>query len=128
MCNFDERVEFALRLDDDEVWIPLAVIFNSDDGTLHPIENLVIRDYSVDSLNQIAVDKSILATNVSLTLCDFERVPESIQFRWLQSSSYQAGVGLQDLWGLDNLKISYMQSSGGEVVLLSDSFDDEQLK
>ena len=135
-CNtvteFNEGVEFALRLDDEEVWIPLAVIFHnsghSNGITLGNLTNLVIRGYSLDPRNEILGDKSVQNVNVSLELCDFEREPESIQFRWLQTSRFVGRNELRDLWGLDDLWISYVEESGEERVLLSDSFDSEELK
>ena len=67
--------------------------------------------------------------NVSLRLCDFEMKPRSIQLRWLQTSQF-GGVGvLRDVWGIDDLVVSaYTQDSMEDTLLLSDSFDEENLK
>ncbi len=129
VTNFNEGVEFALRLDNDEVWIPLAVIFRvtgeSNGITLGNLSNLVIRDYPVDPQNQ---NESVPIFNVSLRLCDFERESNFIQFRWLQTSRFGRATKFRDLWGLDDVRISYVQESGEEDVILSESFDSEQLK
>ena len=132
VTNFNEGVEFAVRFNDNETWIPLAVIFRDHDDsngiTLGNLSNLVIREYPVNSQNQILVNQSVPVMNISLVLCDFEREPESVQFRWLQTSRFAASNRIRDVWGLDDLQISYVQESGEEALLLSDSFDSDQLK
>lgn len=129
---FDEGVEVGLRLDSEGVWIPLAVIFKDfgRDGvpfTFGDMVDLVIRDYPVDPPNRMMLDEFVPAVNISLGLCGFEREPEFVQLRWLQTAGYAARGRFQKLWGLDDLQISYVHGNS-EVILLSDSFDDQQLK
>ena len=135
-CNtldhFNEGVEFAICLDDEEIWIPLAVVFpNIDNNDRLPLgnpSNLVIRDYPVDPANVIMLSERI-NVNVSLRLCDFEMKPRSIQLRWLQTSQIWATGILKDVWGIDDLEVSaYTQDSMEDTLLLSDSFDEASLK
>ena len=127
--NTDEGVEFALRFDNG-TWIPVTVIYAAGSASrtlpIGNFSNLVIRDYYVD--NQV-MTPNLEDVNVSLTLCNFENAPDWIQFRWLQTTLIsREGVSLRDFWGLDDMRISYIKENGEEVVLLSDSFDDKQLK
>ena len=128
-------MEFAFR-SNNETWIPLTLI-HSDDGSErnHSIsigtkDDLVIRDYRVD--NQVIdsnVTKRRMNVNISLEVCNFKEAPAFVQFRWLQTSRVNPNkpYRIRDIWGLDDMKISYVEENK-TVVLVSDSFEDEQLK
>ena len=68
-------------------------------------------------------------TGISLELCNFEDDFETIQFRWLQTSRFRGDlVHPKDVWSLDNVNISFIDSRGEETILLEDSFNSDQLK
>ena len=132
ITSFNEGVEFGIRLAEEEEWIPLAVIYRNngppaDNITLGNMPNLIIRDYFVSPQNTIESSVSDPIVNFSLTLCEF-RDPSFFQFRWLQTSRLRPRLQLLDLWSLDEVHISYTREDGEEEVLLSDSFDQEELK
>ena len=130
-CNsvdeFNEGVEFSARLlSKPNEWIPLKYIYyRGDEDTrtdeIHMDESN-IRGYMVEQ-TRLSEDNS--STNATIDICNFN-VSDFIQFRWLQTSSVDSG--LQDVWILDNIKISIATSEHGNITILSETFDLRMLK
>lgn len=116
-----EGVEFSIRLNNTNTWIPLHFISPSQ-GTLN--KNLVVRDSNSGNftIRGYAVDNSTMAEGgaVSSIICFNEQVaPASVEFRWLQTSSFRNTDNTpKDVWSIDDVMIRY----GG--VEYNDTFED----
>lgn len=90
-------------------------------------DNLTIRGYQVQ-VDDRGNDTTTMSVNVSVQVCDFDAVPESIQFRWLQTARISGDDRPRDVWRLDDVLISYEDVETGTIILLNDSFDGMELK
>lgn len=103
------------------------MITADEDDTIGEKNNLTIRGYQVK-----VDDRGNLARSVSISVqvCDFKAIPETVQFRWLQTSTIDGdGVTFRDAWSLDDVHISYEGGTEtGRTTLLDDPFDGIELK
>ena len=130
--RFDEGVEFSIRMNSEGLWIPITLAIRSDKIGNHAsiligsrendenVEDVVIREYHVEP--DLSSPGSIY--EYSVQVCDFTRTINSIQFRWLQTSSKHK---LKDIWTLEAVNISYHDISSN-ILLLLDQFDESELK
>ncbi len=102
-------MEFSFRRSSSpDQWIPVRFIHNNNSQENNQIyignrSNLTIRGYQVEQQEAIPTDSSSSTANVSIELCVTDP-NESIQFRWLQSSSVVRRETIpRDVWILDNL-------------------------
>ena len=66
--------------------------------------------------------------DIVVDICNFN-ISDSIQFRWLQTSSIMTNNDiLRDVWILDNLEISITTYEHGNVQLFKETFDGGILK
>ena len=131
--NINEGVEFALRFEDEDMWIPLIYAYNRNGGVgsaividIGNIDDLIIRGYRVKLEPVDYVNSN--SENISIDICKFEA--SNIQLRWLQTSRItinNRNISI-DLWSVDNINISYIHANGEKICLIEDSFDNDQLK
>lgn len=134
VCNtineFNEGVEFSIRLGTEATWFPIVFIVQSKpslDGSSIVIgnsSNLVIRDYAVE-VRRIS-DNGTRDPPYSMQICGFDEQISSVQLRWLQTSSFDRS--LRDIWSIDNVHVTYERDNGTRMELLQDSFDGIELK
>ena len=122
--DLDEGVEFSLQFGSERGWIPITHAFLSGKtarsnffsiGTADTEGNILIRGY-LSELNEISRGAN---TQHSVTICDFEYSVDSVQFRWLQTCTFQTIKQVTDAWTLDNVLITY-QDGKKESFLLFD--------
>ena len=120
------------------VWIPITlVIVNTNQNNGINVIGEAIEDINGDGVADVVirlykVESKLVDSTVdySVQLCGFAMVVNSVQFRWLQTSTIvpQGSTPLvRDTWALDNIRISYHEDNSS-VVLLQDSFDEFELK
>ena len=130
-CNtinsYDEGVEFSARLlSMPEEWIPITYVFRSNDrnNAINISDGGGIRGYEV---NEVLQGGNNSTEDIKVDICNFN-ISDSIQFRWLQTSSIASNDFLRDVWILDNLEISINTCEHGTVQLLKETFDEGILK
>ena len=126
-CNtineYSEGVEFSVRTEPGEVWIPISLlILHSTDVKNDHADILLgekIRGYRHTNVT-LAKSKR---ESFLVQLCDISPPPRTLQFRWMHTSRSHGSA--RDTWSLDDVWISY---DDGEIsqVLLEDNFDDER--
>ncbi len=125
--EFDEGVEFSVRLGGGGTWIPVVFIVNNMTPrmsiSIGDPADLEIRGYSVE-VQQIQTGMEF---QYSTTVCGFDE--QSIQLRWLQTSLFDNRRIFKDVWSIDNVLVRYEpEGNVGGINLLEDFFDVEQLK
>ena len=130
-CNtinqYDEGIEFSVRLLSlPEEWIPITYVFRRVDrnGAINISDGGGIRGYRVNEARQ---NGSNSTAKIMVDICNFNS-SDSIQFRWLQTSTIQNDEIIKDVWILDNLEISITTSEHGNVQLFNEAFDGVTLK
>ena len=126
-CNtinkYDEGVEFSARLlSMPEEWIPITYVYRS--YAINISDGGDIRGYKV---NKVRPGGNNSTEDIMVDICNFN-ISDSIQFRWLQTSTINDNDILRDVWILDNLEISINTSDHGNVQLFKETFDGEILK
>ena len=121
--QLDEGVEFSLQFGSERGWIPITLAILSDRrtgassiiGTDDAEGNVLIREY----LPELKVASLDANTQYSVTICDFKDSVDSIQFRWLQTSTviFPSLFSVGDAWTLDNVLITYQDGKDGSFVL-----------
>ena len=134
--RFDEGVEFAFRLSFAQMeWIPIVFIFPnrrvSNDIPIGTPDNLSLRGYSLEMNQAVRLQQSI-QQKFKYTLCspqlpDFDD-SDYIQFRWLQTSSFDNNNNHRDVWSLDNVTIDFVNVEGMSCMMLDESFENNSLK
>lgn len=131
--DFNEGVEFSIRLNTIGDWIPLDLVYRQISNPNNEIyigerDNLTLRGYQVD-VEQIMKNATLVIINISV--CDFPTSLEFVQFRWLQTSRLKGknvNMDSRDVWSLDDVHICYEDVEGEGTVLLDDTFDGMQLE
>ncbi len=121
--QFEEGVEFSIRtslLPHD--WIPLKFFFN-DRFLPTPTPSMQRRGYLVPTVFITEESEEDIIINV----CNISTDNISLQFRWLQTSTLLANAPI-DIWLLDNIKISVIDSVQENLTLLEENFDGNTLK
>lgn len=130
--EFNEGVEFSIRLNTIGDWIPLDLVYRrisknpNDEIYIGERDNLTLRGYQVD-VEQIMKN----ATSVNISVCNFPTSLEFVQFRWLQTTRLKGknvNRDSRDVWSLDDVHIWYEDEEGEGTVLLDDTFDGMQLE
>ena len=117
-----------MRLGVQAAWIPIVFLVQSlklqnEEINIGQPGNLTIRGYSVNHAFIPIGDK----TRYSVQICDFGNLTESVQFRWLQTSSFDADGTYRDVWSMDDVLVTYEPEVGPRIELLNDSFNNEEL-
>ena len=141
-CNrlnhFDEGIEFAFRLSSAHMeWIPIVFIFPveiSSDPNRIPIGkhgNLSLRGYSLEMDQAVLLQRDI-QREFSYTLCASQvhafYISDYIQFRWLQTSTFNNNNNHRDVWSLDNVTIDFVNVEDLNCTPLDESFENNSLK
>lgn len=116
-----------------KVWIPIVFSFLSTRTDIKSEEirvgersrgNLEIRGYQVDQEGFSVGNRS----QYSVQVCGFEEALGSVQFRWLQTDKFNGRNIVKDVWSVDDIVVSYEPEEGVKIILLEDSFNEDQLK
>ncbi len=121
--QFEEGVEFSIRtslLPHD--WIPLKFFFN-DRFLPTPTPSMQRRGYLVPTVFITEESEEDIIINV----CNISTDNISLQFRWLQTSTLLVNAPI-DIWLLDNIKISVIDSVQENLTLLEENFDGNTLE
>ena len=120
--HFEEGVEFSVRtslLPHD--WIPLNFFYTRFLQT--PTPSMHRRGYLVPTV--FITEES--EEDITINVCNISTDDISLQFRWLQTSTLLIDIP-RDIWLLDNIKISIIDSVQGNKTLLEENFDGIQLE
>ena len=109
-----------------EEWIPITYVFRryNRSNAINILDGGGIRGYEV---NEVHRDSNNSTEDITVDICNFN-ISDSIQFRWLQTSTILSDDALRDVWILDNLEISINTSEHGNVQLFKETFDGGILK
>ena len=109
-----------------EEWIPITYVFRNYNrsNAINILDGGGIRGYEVNNVRRGGNNST---KDIMVDICNFY-ISDSIQFRWLQTSSIQSNDTLRDVWILDNLEISINTFEHGNVQLFKETFDEEILK
>ena len=109
-----------------EEWIPSTYVFRSyvRNNAINISDGGGIRGYEVNEVHRGGNNST---KDIMVDICNFN-ISDSIQFRWLQTSTIQSNDFLRDVWILDNLEISINTSEHGNVQLFKETFDGGILK
>lgn len=132
MTQFDEAVEFSIRLNATGVWIPIGLVFPQRSRVgVPPIgvgdtNTILIRGYAVNDQRRISTGSQAIV--YSVIVCDFDQQVNVVEFRWLQSGRVDDSGQLRDIWSIDDVLVTYELREGVGIDLLQDSFDNTELK
>ena len=109
-----------------EEWIPITYVFRNSNrsNAINIFDGGGIRGYEVNKVRRGGNNSS---EDIKVDICNFN-ISDSIQFRWLQTSTIKSNDIVRDVWILDNLEISINTSEHGNVQLFKETFDGGILK
>ena len=131
--GFAEWIEFSILLSSiPKEWIPLILVYhNTTNSNIEELDNFTLRGFTLENRLRPVVVSNSLKETISLKLCgkpiSNPSIHDHFQFRWLQTSKFSKGSTPKDLWSLDDVKISFVNSSGS-TVLLEESFENNTLE
>ena len=125
--SFDEGVELAIRMSEDEQWVPLK-FYTLSSLTMDRDVRIDIGSYdqnrSVVSLRGYNVSvmlHNFSVMNVTEFICDERFFQEEVQFRWLQTVTRDDNP-VRDTWFIDNVEVSFHEGQDSARIEFFDGF------
>ena len=107
--GLDEAIEFAIRINESKEWIPLRMTFHND--TNNSSTELAVRGYTVPAFGRT---EAIATEHVSICgerLCDVN----TVQFRWMQTTSSDKERRRNDIWAMALLEARFTSLEGNST-------------
>ena len=122
----NEGIEFAMRGNNSDGWIPLQFHFLTPSSSSNLLQHMIIRGYSLTatSSGQASITRRV-------EICG-ERLLglREVQFRWMGSANFPSNGGVEylDVWALSNVSATIFAPDGASSILFQDSFGREDLE
>ena len=107
--GLDEAIEFAIRINESKEWIPLRMTFHND--TTNSSTELAVRGYTVPAFGRT---EAIATEHVSICgerLCG----ANTVQFRWMQTTSSDNERRRNDIWAMALLEARFTSLEGNST-------------